>query len=160
MDFGYKHLLQRHLAKFHSTLTTKDKDNEDESGVEGGDEEHEDNNTRKQTSPRKGHRNPDSKTFMDIDTILGKRYSDRAQQRLASHQGVLCPFPHLPMDFLLDSSPTSFTPAGSSTPHQKEKCEYVFSRAYDFRRHLRATHGVEVEKEKVERWVRDERSKI
>jgi len=41
--------------------------------------------------------------------------------------------------------------AGSST---SRTCEYVFSRAYDLRRHLRAEHDVDVEKDKVDEWVK------
>lgn len=33
-------------------------------------------------------------------------------------------------------------------------CDYVFSRAYDFRRHLRAEHGVDAEKDRVDEWVK------
>jgi hypothetical protein len=33
-------------------------------------------------------------------------------------------------------------------------CEYVFGRAYDLRRHLRAVHGVDLDKEIVDSWAR------
>jgi hypothetical protein len=33
-------------------------------------------------------------------------------------------------------------------------CEYVFGRAYDLRRHLRAVHGVDLDKEAVDGWAR------
>jgi len=38
-------------------------------------------------------------------------------------------------------------------------CDYVFSRAYDLRRHLRAEHGVEAEKESVDDWVKSAKAK-
>ena len=37
-------------------------------------------------------------------------------------------------------------------------CEYVFGRAYDLRRHLRAVHGVSLDKDVVDAWARKERT--
>lgn len=34
------------------------------------------------------------------------------------------------------------------------RCTYVFSRAYDLRRHLLAEHSLELEREVVDEWVR------
>ena len=36
-----------------------------------------------------------------------------------------------------------------------KRCAYIFSRAYDLRRHLKAEHGLELDKEEVDGWVRD-----
>jgi hypothetical protein len=33
-------------------------------------------------------------------------------------------------------------------------CQYVFGRAYDLRRHLRAVHGIVLDKETVDGWAR------
>ena len=40
-------------------------------------------------------------------------------------------------------------------------CDYVFSRTYDLRRHLRAEHGVYVEKERVHasEWIKGAKAK-
>jgi hypothetical protein len=43
---------------------------------------------------------------------------------------------------------------GDATP-----CEYVYGRAYDLRRHLRAVHDVELDKETVDGWARKIRGK-
>lgn len=45
----------------------------------------------------------------------------------------------------------------ASTSKLANACQYVFSRAYDLRRHLHAEHGVDVDREKVADWVRDEK---
>jgi general transcription factor IIIA len=37
-------------------------------------------------------------------------------------------------------------------------CDYVFGRAYDLRRHLRAVHSIDLDKEVVDDWARKERA--
>ncbi|KAJ7647532.1 transcription factor iiia [Roridomyces roridus] len=115
--FGYKHLLQRHLAK-HDATSSSSSDEDD-------------------AAPQ---------TKMDIDTITGKQY---AQRRKATH--VLdCPYPNW---HVLGPQPSSSSHAHADEP----ACEYVFSRAYDLRRHLQSVHDVVVDKESVSKWVDDRR---
>lgn len=40
---------------------------------------------------------------------------------------------------------------------EKGVCDFVFTRAYDLRRHLRAFHHVDVEKEIIEKWMKGQR---
>jgi hypothetical protein len=64
--------------------------------------------------------------------------------------------PHPAMEGL-PAAPSVESPGylwGDATP-----CEYVFGRAYDLRRHLRAIHGVELDKETVDGWARKIRGK-
>ena len=129
--FSYKHLLQRHLAKVHSTHTG-------ESDAAETTEEEDEEATP--TNPSK----------YDIDTITGMSYASKAHERLSSSKALRCPHPHLGALVYVSGS-DDVEMAGAST---SKACEYVFSRAYDLRRHLRAEHEVEVEKEKVDEWVK------
>ncbi|CAL1696061.1 unnamed protein product [Somion occarium] len=85
----------------------------------------------------------------DIDDITGVTYGVRAKERMQSTRALQCPHPDL-QPFL--GSIHQALPAGNA------KCEYVFSRAYDLRRHLRAIHCLDVEKEIVDEWVRAARN--
>lgn len=128
--FGYKHLLQRHLAKLHA------------SGSDGSDEQDQsDDGIDVEQSAAES-----SLAGFDIDDITGKNYSVRSRQ-LATRTTVLrCPHPDL---HGLEESSEPASSMGSS-----KACEYVFSRAYDFRRHLRSEHGLDVEKDRVDDWVK------
>jgi general transcription factor IIIA len=134
--FVYKHLLQRHLAKVHSSQTTEESDS-----AEQTDEEDEEATP---TAKDKGIQR------MDIDTITGMSYTSNANERLSSSKALRCPHPHLGTLVHLHRS-DDVERAGAST---SKGCDYVFSRAYDLRRHLRVEHGVEVEKERVDDWVK------
>lgn len=131
--FGYKHLLQRHLAKVHSIHSSSEA--QETSGSSDDDEtEHE--------TPRMT-----KKAFaMDIDTITGKTYATQAEQRLHTSKALKCPFPYF-QSFL----PTASIPSSSTA----SPCGYVYTRAYDLRRHLKAEHQIEAEKEAVDNWVND-----
>jgi general transcription factor IIIA len=94
---------------------------------------------------------------MDIDSITGMSYINHANARLSASKALRCPHPHLGT---LLSAPASIVGAmgateiaGADTSTGKA-CDYVFSRAYDFRRHLRAEHGVDAEKDRVDEWVK------
>lgn len=129
--FGYKHLLQRHLAKLHSDTVVPPSD---ELGID----------------PQNQQDNAEISDTFDIDDITGVTYDNQAQEKMQSSRSLLCPHPHL--HDLLES------PVGpSSIPGSSRKCGYVFTRAYDIRRHLRAIHGVDVEKDRVENWVKTNR---
>ncbi|KAJ7350372.1 hypothetical protein DFH08DRAFT_108248 [Mycena albidolilacea] len=75
---------------------------------------------------------------LDIDTITGNNYAQAASKKLKAAKALRCPYPHLDdlaavADGLL--------------------CDYVFSRAYDLRRHLQSEHDVIVDKNSVDMWV-------
>jgi general transcription factor IIIA len=73
-----------------------------------------------------------------LDLFTGKHYNRPSTGTKKNVQRTIkCPWPgiaHSNADTLL---PTEFTSA----------CEFLFSRAYDLRRHLLAEHGFEVEQE-------------
>lgn len=143
--FGYKHLLQRHLTKLHAPNSSSDSAEESGNGSGSGSE-----------SESHVDEPSDARDGMEIDFITGSAYAARAQESLKQAIKLQCPFPHLPS--LL--SPKEATeedgrsaPMASSSKRQNT-CQYVFSRAYDLRRHLRAEHDISSEREKVDEWVR------
>lgn len=136
LAFGYKHLLQRHLAKVHSTHTGES------DSAEATNEEDEEATPTNKTVQR-----------MDIDTITGMSYTSKANERLTASKALQCPHPYLGALVSMTGS-GDFEMAGTS-----RICEYVFSRAYDLRRHLRTEHEVDVEKDKVDEWVKGAKAK-
>jgi hypothetical protein len=75
---------------------------------------------------------------LDIDTITGNNYAQAASKKLKAAKALQCPYPHLDdLAAVADGLP----------------CDYVFSRAYDFRRHLQSEHDVIVDKDSVDLWV-------
>ena len=126
--FAYKHLLQRHLGKVHATKADETTDEDEEFG---------DDEVKKEKLVQR----------MDIDVITGKTYNSLASSRLndPTSNVLRCPHPLIP----------GCTTTSSSSRYKG--CEYVFSRAYDLRRHLKAEHGVTVDKEVVDEWVRGKR---
>ncbi|KAJ7497019.1 hypothetical protein FB451DRAFT_1209737 [Mycena latifolia] len=127
--FGYKHLLNRHLAKHHAAQCT---------ASESSDED--------RVSPPK----PPAAN-MGIDMITGNTYAQTAHKKLKAATALQCPYPHLnDLTFVrnLDvDGRNGYALAGPA-------CDYVFSRAYDLRRHLQTVHGIVAEKDSVDRWVR------
>jgi len=115
--FGYKHLLQRHLAKRHTASSSSESSDED--------------TTTCLPTP--------AADKMDIDTITGNTYAQTASRKLKAAKALRCPYPHL--------DDLAVVPAGPP-------CDYVFSRAYDLRRHLQSEHDVVVDKDSVDLWVR------
>jgi len=84
-------------------------------------------------------------SLMEISDITGKTYRIQSKKQVSVLHRIQCPHPDL--QGLLTGRPYS----ASNSKH----CEYVFSRSYDLRRHLRSEHDVEVEKERVDRWVQE-----
>jgi hypothetical protein len=82
---------------------------------------------------------------MSIEDMTGLSYAREARIKLQSGEGLGCPYPNLD-GFLLQN----VVPAGDNLPN----CDYVFRRAYDLRRHLKAVHEIEVGKSIVDKWVR------
>ena len=141
--FGYKHLLQRHTAKLHAQHISG------HSSDEGGDEEG-DNEDHHTTAESDDETNAVADAHQDIiDQITGKAYADRTKTRVSSSTAFLCPFPHL--DGLPFASLEDKAEAGPSNPRP---CDFAFSRVYDLRRHLHATHHLETTKEDLRTWIR------
>lgn len=92
----------------------------------------------------------DSEDDFNIDLITGNLYVKQAEANLKTSTVLRCPYPEL--DGLVDpiDPEAQESTAESIIP---PICVYVFSRAYDLRRHLGATHNVVVAKEVVDKWV-------
>ena len=148
--FGYKHLLQRHLAKLHAPKPETDAEGEASSET---DREHEAGRAQEAAED----------SGLDIDILTGRAYAAKAQTAIRQAHKLQCPHPHLPPTLLQEpaadaTSTTVSTPPGPSTK-RRVQCEYVFSRAYDLRRHLQAEHGVEIRREKLDEWVQREKER-
>jgi hypothetical protein len=115
--FGFKHLLQRHLARVHSNAS---------SSGDGG--------------------NSSSDDVPALPPSIVPSSAQRNVSKILQPRTISCPYPNLE-DLCASSSAVTGAPA----------CEYAFSRAYDLRRHLNAAHGVVIEKDIAEKWVRDTR---
>ncbi|KIP12588.1 hypothetical protein PHLGIDRAFT_61571 [Phlebiopsis gigantea 11061_1 CR5-6] len=132
--FGYKHLLQRHLGTCHGITAKKPAHNEDADAETSSSED--------APAPTNSSR------LLDIDEITGKAYVDRARQKLSAPRTLLCPFPDL----------HGLTNTAEDNAHTDKRCEYVFTRSYDLRRHLRSEHGEEFRKDAVDAWVNHARA--
>lgn len=142
--FGYKHLLQRHFGKVHATAPTSSRDSDSEAH----------NNDEVETTEQSGDETQDEEqpdTFA-IDFTTGNSYAQKSREKMKSNNALRCPHPHLPV--LLTGSVSSPVAPNTYPVLSSAECQYVFSRAYDLRRHLRAEHGVEVKREDADRWVK------
>ncbi|EAU91525.1 transcription factor iiia [Coprinopsis cinerea okayama7 len=83
-----------------------------------------------------------------IELITGKTYSTQAQLKVSQGKAATCPFPDLEglVQYRIPNT-------GDIKP-----CAHIFSRLYDLRRHLAATHGVRVEKEVLREWMERRKS--
>lgn len=80
----------------------------------------------------------------DIDVLTGNFYKQQAKKKLEASPNMLpCPYPRM-QEVGLPCNGTLST----------ENCDYVFSRAYDLRRHLASAHEISIEKEEVDAWVK------
>ena len=144
--FGYKHILQRHQARQHGhdrTAAEDDEDCEHHADADGESSEAECPQPKKRKSQRL-----QSQNISIINEITGVAYEERTANTPAP---LRCPHPAMEG---LPSAPVESNLLGDATP-----CEYVFGRAYDLRRHLRAVHGVGLDKETVDGWARKIRGK-
>lgn len=71
-----------------------------------------------------------------IDILTGVAYADRAQTLLHNRKVHTCPF-------------RTFMP----NTDDNIDCPFVFSRAYDLKRHLKSSHDIELSREDADRWV-------
>ncbi|KAJ6558457.1 hypothetical protein DFH09DRAFT_1248073 [Mycena vulgaris] len=127
--FGYKHLLQRHLAKHHTTPCTASESSDEDTTL-----------LSKPTT-----------ATMNIDMITGNAYAQISHKKLEAAKALQCPYPRLE-----GLAHVQNPDVGGSSGYALDgpACGYVFSRAYDLRRHLRTVHDVIAEKDSVDRWVR------
>jgi general transcription factor IIIA len=132
--FGYKHLLERHLAKIHSTQPV----------TEASESEGDTNTDTDCTDNEPG----DSVGPLSIDRITGYAYSLRT--RMTTLKTIRCPYPDV--ENLLLSPPD--IPLSTSSV----RCVHILYRAYDLRRHLKAEHGLLGDKSKVDSWVKAHRA--
>lgn len=114
----------KHLLQRHLTRVHVP-ESEEEDGDESGAENERDAAT------------PQPSVGFSIDDLTGMSY----QTQVRTTAKLECPYPDVSL--LVEESI-----AGSSA-----KCQYVFTRAYDLRRHLKSEHGLDVEKEKADEWV-------
>ncbi|KAJ8076902.1 hypothetical protein PM082_001325 [Marasmius tenuissimus] len=142
--FGYKHLLQRHLAKFHPAGASPGASDSNSGSDSSEDSSPDVEDSDLGTPPKK------SKPIMEmsIDAITGASYAVQARQKLHGFEALSCPFPNL---HAISCSPQA--EEGTSLTLNGPSCGYVFSRAYDLRRHLRAQHSIDANKSSVEEWV-------
>jgi general transcription factor IIIA len=89
------------------------------------------------------------KAGFDIETITGEAYAKRAEEMVKSAKSFRCPYPHI-QSLTVDLDFHACADSSSSRPN----CDYIFSRAYDLRRHLSASHDVNVSKETIDEWVK------
>jgi len=134
--FGYKHLLQRHVAKVHHSNTF--------SGPESGPSD--------TSEGEHSETDPGEPSMFSIASITGDAYTTRSRAQLSTTKTLQCPYPYLPV--LLTGEAPDAVDSPSTSPHHTSQCQYVFSRAYDLRRHMHAEHDLHFEKEAVEKWVR------
>ncbi|KAH7921273.1 hypothetical protein BV22DRAFT_1038843 [Leucogyrophana mollusca] len=180
--FGYKHLLQRHLAKIHSSPTHNSSISNpappsaqmarDDSTSETDPEPETDADVDK---PLDDDQDDPTAFKFDIDLITGKFYA-QSHSAKPNSKHIHCPWPDV-AGLLPDATgafPQSHTemPMGSSSQNSRlssqiavadpgshahastRPCAHVLTRAYDLRRHLRAEHGLDVDKDVVDSWVR------
>lgn len=130
--FGYKHLLQRHVAKAHAPEV-----------------EHSDTMLSLDEFEKVQQKNRDE---FNIDVITGNAYAKQAEEATSK---VRCPYPEL--TGLLSVGEIQSIPGPSVA---LKPCDFVFSRAYDLRRHLNAFHGADISKEGVDAWMKIQKKSL
>ena len=95
------------------------------------------------------------KADFDIDTITGETYAKRAEEMVKSAKSLRCPYSHL-QNLTVDVK----FPACMDSSSSSRNCDYVFSRGYDLRRHLGASHDVNLPKETIDEWVKLQKQNI
>jgi general transcription factor IIIA len=135
--FGYKHILQRHQARRHSN--DRAEANGQHNDADGESSEVEQPRPKKQKT-----RHEPSPGTSTINEITGVAYAERAARRPVQ---LKCPYP------AMEGLPSALPVESTSLWGDAGPCEYVFGRAYDLRRHLRAVHGIWIEKDVVDSWA-------
>lgn len=117
-SFGYKHLMQRHVAKVHSA-------NDGNRDM-----------IRNDVSAPEDCRDADMRSAINI--LTGKAYADDSELRIQTQNALHCPYHSL-----------SSTPRSTSTGKEVLECLFVFTRAYNLRRHLSSVHHLEIDKQQA-----------
>jgi len=148
--FGYKHLLERHLARIHCSSALNETSSEDESNdyesSSGDDTGSDDGDEDDSSGAAQGREDP----TLTIESITGQTYEARAR---ANPRLIQCPFPAV--EHLMPTSANGAEIHGSSS---SADCRHVVSRAYDLTRHLKAEHGLFADRSKVDEWMKAQRS--
>lgn len=82
-----------------------------------------------------------------IGWITGTDYTSSSMHRNTRRELVPCPWPDR-FEFEELSADEALQVQGDI-----RQCTFVFSRAYDLRRHLKAGHGLDLTKDLMDRWV-------
>jgi len=142
-EFGYKHLLQRHMAKIH--------------GIHSNGHGSEDREARNSWVGSPG-KEKSSKQLVTLETSFIETLTGRAYKRRGEESGsgggsltgtrrvVHCPWPHF-------SPKNGQNEATKRDMPLKRQCGATFYRVYDLRRHLKADHALNVEKEELGAWL-------
>lgn len=143
--FGYKHLLQRHCAKLHGIHSAEP----DEEGPDVEDKDDIDNQTLE-----------DGEEESFIEALTGRAYKRRRLEnrnatstetsKSKAKKVLCCPWPHFMSDH---GEQSTHVDSGREAQDLQTVCEAIFHRAYDLRRHLKAEHGLELDKEEMAAWV-------
>ena len=133
--FGYKHILQRHQARGHGNGNCED----------AVDADGESSEVEQLPKKRKTQHVP-SRSMSIIDEITGVAYAKRRSTGVQAPP-LKCPYP------TMESLPSVLPERRNLWGKDAAPCEYVFGRAYDLRRHLRAVHGIDLDKETVDEWA-------
>lgn len=150
MSFGYKHVLQRHLARKHpragrsnslcrsAPFPLQQPDDDEDANAEDEEDDQEEIE-------------PVAEDEEDVDLLsqlTGKHYHTTVPSS-RSNRAISCPWPHI-LDAHHPTSPASphqshLSSATSFASHPPLKsCSFRFSRVYDVQRHLKAEHGFDV----------------
>jgi hypothetical protein len=151
-EFGYKHLLKRHIERDH--VVESESEEEEESGKLEEEARDEGGETVEQG--------------WSIDFITGAAYARAHEDAPNVKPKVKCPHPSMEGFPNPSSCHHSVVGEGSAQVGDcvpacvnegrdveglgESRCKFIFSRAYDLRRHLGSVHGMEYEKEVVDRW--------
>jgi general transcription factor IIIA len=124
--YGYKRLLVRHMAK-HRRLNSPNANIDGHDPAGSGDDK---------SGEEQG-------AIFNIANLTGEAYASRPTSF------VRCPYPNF--RGLTRHLPEHYHSPMKARDH--ENCDYTFRRTYDLRRHLRAIHDLELEKDVIDRWA-------
>lgn len=145
MSFGYKHVLQRHLARKHPRAGRSNSlcRTVPAALVSRHDADYEEDIFHDETDAVLGEDDDEDEDDL-LAQLTGKHYH-KTTSSSHSKRTISCPWPHiLTTHPLSPSSPTSQAQSPFTSPIKLNNCSFKFSRSYDLRRHLKAEHGYDV----------------